>query len=41
MYNYGEYIEDILTRIVNEETVDMSFLPCNYSPRKSEDGAVA
>ena len=39
--NFGEYIEDILTRIVNEETVDMSFLPCNYSPRKAEDDAVA
>ena len=39
--NFGEYIEDILTRIVNEETVDIYFLPCNYSPRKAEDDAVA
>ena len=39
--NFGEYIEDILTRIVNKESVDMSFLPCNYSPRKAEDYAVA
>ncbi len=28
--NFGEYIEDILTRILMGEEVDASFLPCDY-----------
>ena len=28
--NFGEYIEDILTRILYGEEVDASFLPCDY-----------
>ena len=28
--NFGEYIEDILTRILCGEEVDASFLPCDY-----------
>lgn len=35
--NFGEYIEDILTRIFSGEDVDMSFLLCNYVCRY-EDG---
>ena len=35
--NFGEYIEDILTRILNGEEVDASFLPCDYV-RRYEDG---
>ena len=35
--NFGEYIEDILTRILAGEDVDMSFLPCDYV-RRYEDG---
>ena len=28
--NFGEYIEDILTRILIGEEVDASFLSCDY-----------
>ena len=35
--NFGEYIEDILTRILCGEEVDASFLPCDYV-RRYEDG---
>ena len=35
--NFGGYIEDILTRILAGEDVDMSFLPCDYV-RRYEDG---
>lgn len=35
--NFGEYIEDILTRILMGEEVDASFLPCDYV-RHFEDG---
>lgn len=28
--NFGEYIEDVLTRILSGEEVDASFLPCGY-----------
>ena len=35
--NFGEYIEDILTRILCGEEVDASFLPCDYV-RHFEDG---
>ena len=38
--NFGEYIEDILTRILCGEEVDGSFLPCNYV-RHFEDGTDA
>ena len=31
--NLGHYIEDILTRIVNGEEIDESFIPCNYASR--------
>ncbi len=35
--NFGEYIEDILTRILCGEEIDASFLPCDYV-RHFEDG---
>ena len=35
--NFGEYIEDVLTRILFGEEVDESFLPCDYV-RRYEDG---
>ena len=38
--NFGEYIEDILTRILCGEKVDASFLPCDYV-RHFEDGTDA
>lgn len=31
--NFGEYIEDILTRLMKGEKADASFLPNNYVPR--------
>lgn len=31
--DFGHYIEDILTRIVNGEGIDESFIPCNYVSR--------
>ena len=30
---FGEYIEDILTRFINGEDADESFLPNHYTPR--------
>lgn len=30
---FGEYIEDILTRFMNGEDADESFLPNHYTPR--------
>ena len=38
--NFGEYIEDILTRILCGEEVEASFLPCDYV-RHFEDGTDA
>ena len=38
--NFGEYIKDILTRILCGEEVDASFLPCDYV-RHFEDGTDA
>lgn len=38
--NFGEYIVDILTRILCGEEVDASFLPCDYV-RHFEDGTDA
>ena len=38
--NFGEYIEDILTRILCGEEVDASFLPCDYV-RHFENGTDA
>ena len=35
--NFGEYIEDIHTRILCDEEVDASFLPCDYV-RHFKDG---
>lgn len=39
--DFGHYIEDILTRIVNGEEIDESFIPCNYVARPLEEEAVA
>ena len=39
--DFGQYIEDILTRIVNGEEIDESFIPCNYVTRSLEEEAVA
>jgi len=38
--NFGQYIEDILTRILCCEEVDASFLPCDYV-RHFKDGTDA
>lgn len=35
--NFGEYIEDILNRLIKGEKVDVSFLPNNYVPRPKEE----
>ena len=35
--NFGEYIEDILTRLMKGEKADASFLPNNYVPRPKEE----
>ena len=39
--DFGHYIEDILTRIVNGESIDDSFIPCNYVARPLEEEHVA
>ena len=39
--DFGHYIEDILTRIVNGEAIDESFIPCNYVARPLEEETVA
>ena len=39
--DFGHYIEDILTRIVNREEIDESFIPCNYVARPLEEESVA
>ena len=39
--DFGYYMEDILTRIVNGEEIDESFIPCNYVARPLEEEAVA
>ena len=35
--NFGEYIEDILTRLMKGEKADASFLPNNYAPRSKKE----
>ncbi len=39
--DFGHYIEDILTRMVNGEEINDSFIPCNYVARPLEEEAVA
>ena len=39
--DFGHYIEDILTRIVNGQDINESFIPCNYVARSLEEEAVA
>ena len=39
--DFGHYIEDILTWIVNGEAIDESFIPCNYVARPLEEETVA
>lgn len=39
--NFGEYIEDILTRIMEGEEADESFLPNHYVARQKKDQKVA
>ena len=39
--DFGYYIEDILTRIVNGEEIDESFIPCNYVARPLKEESVA
>ena len=39
--DFSHYIEDILTRIVNGEAIDESFIPCNYVARPLEEERVA
>jgi hypothetical protein len=35
--NFGEYVEDILTRLMKGERADASFLPNKYVPRLKEE----
>ncbi len=35
--NFGEYVEDILTRLMKGEKADTSFLPNNYVPRLKKE----
>ena len=35
--NFGEYVEDILTRLMKGEKADTSFLPNKYVPRSKEE----
>lgn len=35
--NFGEYVEDILTRLMKGEKADTSFLSNNYVPRPKEE----
>ena len=35
--NFGEYVEDILTRLMKGEKADASFLPNKYVPRSKEE----
>ncbi len=40
--DFGEYVEDILTRLMNSQEVDESFLPNHYVPTpKKQEAAVA
>ena len=39
--DFGHYIEDILTRMVNGEGTDESFIPCNYVSRPLEEETAA
>lgn len=39
--DFGHYIEDILTRIVEGEEIDESFIPCNYVSRPLKEETVA
>lgn len=39
--NFGEYIEDVLTRIMNGEDADESFLPNHYNARQQDGQKVA
>ena len=39
--DFGHYIEDILTRMVNGEEIDESFIPRNYVARPLKEEAVA
>lgn len=39
--NFGEYLEDILTRFMFGKQADESFLPCNYEPLNTERTDVA
>ena len=32
--NFGDYIEDILTRLMEGEQDSMSLIPCNYNSNK-------
>ena len=39
--DFGEYVEDILTRIMNGDDDYMSMIPCNYTPGKKQEKKVA
>ena len=39
--NFGEYIEDVLTRFMDGEEADDSFLPNHYSARQQDGQKVA
>ena len=39
--NFGDYIEDILTRLMEGEQDFMSLIPCNYNSNKKVNGRAA
>ncbi len=39
--DFGEYVEDILTQMMNGDTDYKSMIPCNYSPVKKQEKEVA
>lgn len=39
--DFGDYVEDILTRILKKEELDETALPCTYVPRNAKDVVVA
>ena len=39
--DFGEYVEDILTRMMNGDDDYRSMIPCNYNPGKKQEKKVA
>ncbi len=39
--DFGEYVEDILTRMMNGDDDYRSMIPCNYTPAKKQGKKIA